>query len=47
MVRLYLFLSTQGLDDLQSHIHSIAAAEKYMGERIPEAWLKFEERMLQ
>jgi hypothetical protein len=34
-----------GIDGLREHLMEVTLKEKYMGERIPNAWLKFETSM--
>ena len=36
----------QGVKKLADHLMEVALQEKYMGEKIPEAWLKFEAKIL-
>ncbi|ELU06933.1 hypothetical protein CAPTEDRAFT_226169 [Capitella teleta] len=36
-----------GIRELHQHLLEVTLKEKYMGERIPEAWLKFETSMIQ
>ncbi len=36
----------KGVKELADQLMEVALREKYMGEKIPEAWLKFEGRIL-
>ena len=38
--------SVQGLDKLESDLLEVTLREKYMGERVPEAWLNLESNLL-
>ncbi|XP_064618850.1 uncharacterized protein LOC135482601 [Lineus longissimus] len=43
------FISTwsgQGVRELQQKLFSVSIQQKYMGEKIPEVWLRFEEKIL-
>ena len=35
----------QGIQELKEHLLEITLQEKYMGEKIPEAWLNLETKM--
>lgn len=34
----------EGIEELKKQLNEVTLKEKYMGERIPEAWIKFENR---
>ena len=36
----------QGINELSREIYDVALKEKYMGEKIPQVWLKFEESIV-
>ena len=45
-LRLHCSVCCQGVATLRDELCTIALREKYMGERIPEVWLKFEKTMM-
>ena len=42
----FYHVSVQGIPDLKKSIVKVALQQKYMGEKIPEAWLNLEKKLI-
>ena len=40
-----MYFDFQGISELKKNLLDVTLQEKYMGEKIPEAWLNFEKKM--
>ena len=46
-IHLFIFkIFKQGIAELSKEIYDVGLKEKYMGEKIPQVWLKFEETII-